>query len=278
MTTKRISMAYSKKFGLLLCSLLFFIQKIDASFPTITKNDPFPLFSSLDPDELLNNAERFCYRGEDWACDVCDYFSVSFSGFIQNAHRGKSVRGENTFVRTENAADGTVTVAGPFITQLGDLTGRTGMIAVLYGQLPATITVPFYETQLESLFKARSVLFPDSGASETVPPIYPPFPQDIDNGAYIDPAQMFGYFSFPIKYRKRGFAFDIKGRIPDCDFGATIKGRFSHIEQIVQLFNNVTPAENPLPQPQPPTLNTGLVNEMLMNQFKEIMEELGYDI
>jgi len=267
-------MAYSKKIGLLLCSLLFFTQKISTSFPTLAKNDPFPLFSSLDPDELLNTAERLCYRNIEWACNRCDYFSISFSGFIQNAHRGKSIRGENTFVRKENAADGTVSVTGPFITQLGDLTGRTGMIAILYGELPATVTPEDYETKLESLFKARSVLFP---GSSTEPPIYPPFPEDIDNGAYIDPAQMFGYFSFPLKYRKRGFAFDIKGRIPDTDFGGTIKGRFSHMEQIVQLFNNETPATNPLPG-NPDSLSPDNVNAFLMNQFKEIMEELGYDI
>lgn len=263
-------MAYRKKIGLL-CSLLFLLQNMRGNFPTITKNDPFPLFSSLNPDEFLQNAERFCYRGEDWACDVCDYFSVSFSGFIQNAHRGKSVRGENTFVRTENASDGTVKVEGPFITQLGDLTGRTGMIAILYGDLPASQPVTTYP---ESMRKARNVLFPAPPDGK-----FPPFPEDIDNGAFIDPAQEFGYFSFPIKYRKRGFAFDIKGRIPDCDFGATIKGRFSHIEQIVQNFINLTDDKNPIPNPEEnPQINPANVNEYLMDQFKEIMEELDYDI
>jgi len=229
----------------------FFCANLYAPYASSSKVDPFPTYSTLDPYYFLQFGERIAYRHETWSNDKHEHVSLTFGGYLQNADRGKSVKGEPTF----NPLTNTNT-----ITELGDLTGRTSMIALLYGPLPqGAVWVPL-------LAEAREELF---GVTDNTP---------INFGNDIDPQQQFGYYSFPLKYRKRGFAFDFQGGWKDV--GITVKGRFSNIQQTPMNYVDETTSTNisNLPVPTQPGVTYENVEQYLMNPFLQIMQQIKRDV
>lgn len=207
------------------------------------------MYSTLDPYYFLQFGERIWYRYEPWAREKRENVSITFGGYLQNADRGKSVKGEPTF----NLLTDTNT-----ITELGDLTGRTSMIALLYGPLPQGAS------WAPALLTARNELFGVTDPTET-----------INKGNNIDPRQLFGYFSFPLKYRKRGFAFDLQAGWRDV--GITVKGRFSNIQQTPRDFVNSTTEQN-IPEQHDPNVTFDNVQKFLMDQFAVIMEQMNRNV
>jgi len=229
----------------------FFCAPLYAPYASLSKVDPFPTYSTLDPYYFLQFGERLSYRHEPWADEKYERVSITFSGYLQNADRGKSVRGEQTFDPLTDTNT---------ITELGDLTGRTSMIALLYGPLPAGAT------WTPTLTEARRELF---GVTD------PNFV--INRGNDIDPKQLFGYFSFPLKYRKRGFAFDFQAGW--ADVGIALKGRFSNIQQTPRDFVDLTTEENINNIPQhDENVTFATVEKFLMDQFPLIMQQLPRDV
>ena len=210
---------------------------------SLAKNDAFPVFTSLDPHEFLLTKEKLKYKDIAWAEEKGNIASISVSAFGQNADRGKTIKGEDTFNEETNTTT---------IIELGDLTGRSGMIALLYGELPEGDALG------KTLTTARNTLFP--GVVGT-----------IDDGTKIDPAQEFGFFSFPLKYRKRGVRFELAARIFK-GIGISIQTGISTIRQVVEDRINKTKK----------TDFNGLtkkdVDRVLMDELDNIAQEIGLDI
>jgi len=266
-----------KKLSLYLISLFAFTLiitniRIYAELTSLAKNDPLPMFSTLNLDDaFLLTREQLFYRDVDWAAKKHNRVRFSVSPFAQNADRGKTIRGQ------------TCTLPNPLLdpcgnvitdTPLGDLTGRTGMIALLYNnddiypngeEDPENVLPP-------ALLEAYNVLFP----------VQPPGCQDdcdinpgLNNQANIDPFQEYGFFSFPIKYRKRGVRFEMAALVAK-NFGVRIQTGVSTIRQVREETLNLT---NPSTfDPITPTVTKPNVEALLMDQLDTIAEEIGIDM
>src|SRR6266404_4669081 len=136
-TKKRSLMLRDKQKKLFRSALTLFIciltttnLSIRADLTSLAKNDAIPVFSTLNWDDShLLTKEQLIYRDYDWAEKKHDRFVLSISPFAQNADRGKTIRGQScTLPNPFNDDCGTTLTDTP----LGDLTGRTGMIALLY--------------------------------------------------------------------------------------------------------------------------------------------------
>ncbi|MGB8367427.1 MAG: hypothetical protein WCD44_03650 [Candidatus Babeliales bacterium] len=237
---------------------LLSVNSAYANLSSLAKNDAYPMFSSLDPAMFLLGYEKLKYRNIEWANQKGRYASLAISPFAQNADKGKPIEGTTTIdglcipeIITSPETDGCNDA-------LGDLTGRTGMIALIYGALPEGTNQ--WPTTLQT---AREQLFPDQIMTDPN--------AVIDDPNVIDPTQMFGYFSFPLKYRKRGVRFDIYLQFWD-DIGISIQTGVSSIRQTVQQRINLTTATEFM------GLSGDEVNTYLMKPFEVIADEIGLDV
>jgi len=219
------------------------------------------MFTAMDPHEFLYTQDTLKLKG---LIDEKDYFkehaSFTISPFGQNADRGRDFCGDK--------------YVGGKIVELGDIMGRWGMIALLFGELPEGKILP------PTLQEARDELFPG-----VVGPI--------DDVRAIDPEQLFGYFSIPLKYRKRGVRFDMNASIAN-DFGINIQLGVSDISQCLVLtdsggnvkgFEDLSECSNNLSGDSSTDPSDRLFNctdislkqvqQFLMHEVKNITEELG---
>src|SRR5437762_7309491 len=64
-----------------------------AELSSLAKNDPYPVFSTLNIDELfLLTTEQLKLKDADWAKRKKSRVNFSISPFTQNADRGKTIR------------------------------------------------------------------------------------------------------------------------------------------------------------------------------------------
>ncbi|HRN78093.1 MAG TPA: hypothetical protein PLU71_02555 [Candidatus Dependentiae bacterium] len=229
---------------------------------SLSKNDPYPMFTAMDPQEFLYTQEKQKLKG----LISEQYFfkeraSLSISPFGQNANRGRNFCGDK--------------YVGGKIVELGDIMGRWGMIPLLFGELPEGKVLP------PTLQAARDALFPG-----VVGPI--------DDVQAIDAEQLFGYFSIPLKYRKYGLRFEMNARLTD-DWGLNVQLGISDISQClvltdsaggVQGFKDLSAASKNLSDGSTPAeqffnctdISLKEVQVYLMHQMKNITEELGINI
>jgi len=189
----------------------FFYQHIDA-LSSYSKNDPYPVFTSLDPHLFLLRNEILTLTGERSESTEPNRFGFSLSPFFQNADYGKAPR--NLGCTKIECTTGSITCDNSCSTlcaELGDLEGRWSLIPLLFGCLPDGFTS--FSPTLE---EARQKLFPND------PPGTINYPQ------YIDPSQQCGFISFPGTYRKRGFRWEADVRLVD-GFGLKFQSGFSDI-------------------------------------------------
>src|SRR5579863_8326032 len=205
-----------KLFRLLLTLFICTLTTIHlhADLTSLAKNDAIPPFSTLNWDDShLLTRTQLLYRDYDWAEKKHDRFVLSISPFAQNADRGKTIRGQNCTLPNPFTDDCGNTITD---TPLGDLTGRTPMISLLYnddGMWPGGIPT----TDPDKAFAGKPTLLAayNKFFSQTIP--NPPCPNQtqpcentigFNSEGNIDPREIFGYFSFPLKYRKRGVRFE----------------------------------------------------------------------
>ncbi len=181
---------------------------------SLAKNDPYPMFSTLDPHEFLYTQEKLLLKGLiDKEHFWCEHVSISASVFSQSARCGKTFCGDafwgidNRCVR--NACE---RIGRPVPIELGDIAGRWNMIALLFGLLPEGRELP------DILQEAQTELFGGE-----------PGPDDL---AAIDPEQLFGNFSVPLKYKKQGVRFDFEANLCD-DLCVSLQVGVSNITQCV---------------------------------------------
>lgn len=231
---------------------------------SLAKNDALPVFSTLNWDDLhLLTKRQLEYREYDWAEKNGSHVTLSISPFAQNADRGKTIKGQRCVLPYPFTDKCEATITD---TPLGDLTGRTGMIPLLYNTKnvwpggKTTAAEAFADKP--ALLNAYNTLFP-SGAG-------------LNNEGNIDPQQLYGYFSFPLKYRKRGVRFD--AAVEFYDFGLRLQTGVATIRQVREATFNLTnnPAETFTPIT--PTITKGDVNNLLMKQLDDIAEQSNIDL
>lgn len=240
-----------------------------ADLTTNSKNDPFPVFSTLNLDDrLLLTRNQLLYKFDalngwayEWADRKCDRVNISLSPFAQNADRGKTIKG-------------TVPCQGtPFCPQindvaLSDLTGRTSMIPLLYGKTPAG------RTPIASVEGATEYPVLNTASTSFFPEISPTQPNPgLNNEANIDPFQNLGFFTFWQKYRKRGLRVEASGNIGG-GFIAQVQAGFASIRQVNENTVNRTTETDDF-NPITTALTQGNVNTLLMNQLGAIADELN---
>jgi len=266
MVTRHIS---AQKRLILLSFIIWLLNlhTLHANLSSLAKNDAYPMFSSLDPTMFLLGYEKLKYRNIEWANKKGRHASLAISPFAQNADKGKPIEGTTriTDLCVPEVESGTTpTEEDSCNDALGDLTGRSGMIALIYGPLPKGTNQ--WPTTLQT---AREQLFPDQ---VTIDPN-----AVLDDPTKIDPLERFGYFSFPLKYRKRGVRFDIYLQFWD-DIGLNIQTGVSSIQQTLQMAINVTDRVTDSEAEKFEPLTKDSVNEFLMEPFEIIAHEIGLDI
>jgi hypothetical protein len=197
---------------------------------SLAKNDPYPMFTTLDPQEFLLTQDKLLLKGlTDAEHYWKEHVSISVSPFYQRARCGKTFCGD-AFLGIDNRCVANIcndVIGRPVPIELGDIAGRWNMLALLFGDLPEGQTLP------PLLQEAQDNLF---GGPPTLE----------EEVTAIDPEQMFGCFSVPLKYTKQGVRFDFEANIcDDLCFGVQIG--VSNITQCVPqtfvmttTFNDVT--------------------------------------
>lgn len=168
---------------------------------SLAKNDAYPVFTSVDPqsERFLLMCQLLDLKDADFADEKGCGLNLSISPYGQNANWGRNIRGEQRFGGVE--------------IQLGDIVGRWGTIPLLFGAVPEGKTLP------PVLQEARDNLFP--GVTGII--------NDVQT---VDPLQLFGYFTIPLEYRKRGVRFSLSAYM-GCGFGINVEAGVASIRQTV---------------------------------------------
>ncbi|HEV2601100.1 MAG TPA: hypothetical protein VGT41_02275 [Candidatus Babeliales bacterium] len=255
-----ITPSTNNKITLLLLLLLTSHHVIVGSISSYSRNDTYPIYTSLDPHTFLNTRERL--RLQDYILDTDwnEWFGFSISPFAQNANR-------TTIPQT--AFPGDVTPVTPFCqsdlveeTCLGNINGRWSMIGLLFGNTPGCCPLP------SVLQTAKDCLFPDFiGKGPLTDPLF------------IDKMEKIGFFDVSMKYRKRGVRFDFKGQLSH-DFGVSFNTGLADICQTISFENRgaTTGAVSPQNINGCRTVDTCTLNETLMNNLKNVAAEICLDI
>jgi len=210
----------------------------DPNLSSLTRNDGYPVFTTLDPHTFLYTKEKLKYKYPEFAKQKHDFVGISISPFGQNADRGRDLAGKKV--------------------ELSDLTGRWNILALLFGQIPAGKELP------PTLQEAFDELFPGVPVGT------------LNDCANIDPNEQFGFMSFPLKYRKRGVRIDIEANLV-AGFGLKFDAGIVSIRQTVTgiidrtcEFNKQCPFE--------PTIDTAKVKELLTSKIKKVATEIGLNL
>lgn len=208
---------------------------------SLAKNDPYPVFSSVDPHDYLTLHEKLQFKSPEFASRIHDNVGISISPFGQNADNGVNIDCKKA--------------------PIGDLSGRWSMLGLLYGPIPPG------QTLAPSLQTALDILFPGMTAGQ------------INDATKIDPAQQFGFFSTPLKYRKRGVRFDLSANMIG-GFGINVQTGVVCMSQTNTGLDNLTCVatnECGFKLADNATLLDN-VNEYLMDPIKTIAKEIKLDI
>lgn len=263
-TQKKIS-----HFLLSLCIILLTAMHmpLHADLTWAEKNDPIPMFTTLNLDDsLLLTRKQLEYkfdesggRDYEWADKKRNCVNISISPFAQNADRGKTIKGSRCEKNPLEPVPNPLRCTDRFDAPLGDLTGRTSMIALLYGNRPACSNGLLPGGATGALSIALDKLF-----HLTPTQIVDPQTDEV----FIDPLQLFGFFSFPMKYRKRGLRMEATGVFPR-GFGLQLQTGFATIRQVSEDIIDLTDkaTEEPLPIED--------VDRYLMDELHTIARDIG---
>jgi len=211
----------------LLC-ILGFSQVTYGIITTLSKNDPAPPYTVDNPFALLGTRRYEYLKGREEDDPNDKHMSLEIMPFFQRANRGADACGDKT--------------------ELGDIGGRLNMIAILPFNLPATTAEPstFINTNEDLpctcefpqiLVSVRDQLI-DEIEDLVSPANVKVVPEELQTvQGLLDLQQTnttnqlnFGYFSVPMKYKKRGIRFNAQFYLGK-GLGATIQTGFADIHQ-----------------------------------------------
>lgn len=225
-------------------------SSLNAGFSSWSRYDPYPLYTTLEPQEFLNKRTQRMLFGDEVVSNKPERIRIAISPYGQKADTAKNINKEEI--------------------DLSAFNGRWSMIPLLFGELPQGKTLP------PALAEARSVLFP--GVPAGIP---------LNDANAIDPKKELGFFSIPLTYQKRGLRFEVGVEIIG-DFGIMVQAGVSDISQNVVKFLDLTcSASSPVCSnndsnttfdPQNPALTPDNVQAYLTRKIKTIAQELCLDI
>lgn len=226
----------------------FFHQSSFAKLVSSSKNNPFPLFGSSVFD-YVSLKERAEFAPDLYTKELQDHVTIGISFANQTADEGKRFN-KRTFTvptttpPTSDFSEGYVPI--------GDLLGRTNLIALLGGNVPAGQTLPTILSNAANNLSINATNF-----NETI----------------IDPLQQFGCNTTELKYSKKSALFDFQGLL-GAGFGASLRFSIDSIKQnVVQVINQTTGEgiTGTTSTGDSFTLTTEKVNAELMNQFNSLL-------
>lgn len=269
------------------------------AWPSNTRNDPFPVYTTLDPQYFLYEREKQLMFGFADEKGTPEYFMLSLSPFGQNANYAKSIAG--TYCRDQltnpcattcnnifcsNSCTNPADPLSPTCTnqvEIGDIDGRWNLVALLAGKLPEdlqSITNPAdrriaLEKRYPLLAQAFAAIFPDIVPGD-VTELDVTFPKN-------DPCfPLYGYASAPIKYRKRGIRWDLEAQI--CgDWGFQFQGGIVEISQVlnpclINLTENTNVPDGDQTTCSEITITKEDIKCNLFDPLVPLLRQLGLDI
>ncbi len=272
--------------------LLIFAHKTINAWPSNTRNDPYPMYTTLDPQYFLYEREKQLMFGAADEKGTPEYFMLSLSPFGQNANVAKTINAtyctnqkinacavdcDNIFC--SNACTPSQTPACTNAVAIGDIDGRWNLLGLLAGAIPGNLNL----TQLQALYPlwalAFTTIFPTKNPGSVTE-------QDITfSGDTTAPCQpLFGYASAPVKYRKRGIRWDLEAEI--CgDWGIQFQGGIIEISQVVNpCLINLTINQS-VPAPSSPqvtcsgiSVNATDITCKLFDPLVPLLQQLGLNI
>lgn len=233
---------------ILLIGLSVCVQTIHAMTED-NRNDPFPIFKTMDPQTFLLSRQKLVLKGIAVDNNRDERISLSLSPFGQRATFAKD--------KCKNQIN------------LGDINGRWSMLGLLQGPIPDGYALP------PLLQIARQNLYPNVPAG--VP---------IEDCASSD--QTCGFFTIPAFYRKYGMRFNFEAQLMG-DVGFSLDVGLANISQTPCQFINLTIDDqygNPVYSSCDttacdclnPDLTRKAINEFLMCPYQMILDQLCYDI
>ena len=245
------------------------------------RNDPFPMYTTLDPHYFLYEREKQLMFGYPDEKGTPERIMISISPFGQNATEAKTInatycpipdfitnscQGQCDQVFCANPATPPCNLCSNAIP-LGDIDGRWNLLGLLAGPFPVGFnppSVPLFTTASNGLFPGSP---PGTITSNQI---------DIVNALPCDPR--FGYVSVPLKYRKRGIRWDIEAQI--CgDFGLQFQGGVAEISQVLNpCFTNLTVPGSSATSCAGNEFSATNINCFLFEQLVPLARQLGMNI
>ncbi len=247
------------------------------------RNDPYPMYTSLDPQYFLYEREKQLMFGMPDEKGTPERIMISISPFGQNATEAKTISGTYCkipdFILTscQGQCDQVICANQSTVpsgcnlcsnaVNLGDIDGRWNLLGLLAGAFPTEFnqsSVPLFATAFGTLFPGVP---PGQVTSNQI---------DITTNDPCDPR--FGYVSVPLKYRKRGIRWDIEAQI--CgDFGLQFQGGVVEISQVLNpCFINLTKGSGQATSCGNVTFTEANINCALFEQLVPLAKQLGMNI
>ena len=192
----------------LICTLVYFSAY--AELPNLTRNDQYPIFSSVYPYEFLAMRQKAQLMRFDYTYTPAR-FRISVSGYRQYASTARDSE--------RNAIN------------IGDINGRWNMLGLFYDPKMAAIL-------FEALgINPSTIPGPPSGITSL------PCLNYITQPNLVDPNQEFGFFTIPMLYRKYGARFESEILLIDrCYYavGLRVQWGLADVRQTVCSFQDLT--------------------------------------
>lgn len=243
-----------KKMYFFIFSLFFFYQTSLATLASLNKCNPFPLFGTTIFD-YISLKERSRFASDMYTSELKDHVTIGISLSNQTANEGKRLNGKTFNPISESNPD----FSSGYVP-LGDITGRTNMLALLGGSIPEGQVLPAILQQAKDNLSINETNF---------------------NETLMDPKQQFGFNTTELKYSKKSALFDIQVLFGGSSCGATVRFSIDSIKQNVQQVINQTPDTtwtSTTTSGDEFTLESKKVNDNLMNQFNSIVTECSQQL
>jgi hypothetical protein len=196
------------RYNTLLMLILSVLTTPLSGISNLTQNDPYPVYTSADPQEFLTDCLKKQFNGEGCLEKCRSQARLSFSGFRQAATCGVP------FQPVGGCSGGFVTD----YVELGNLLGPWNVVGLLLDPQVRTNILGPCGLNIEDLVVSCSGTLFDPALSDTY--------------------KRFGFLNVPIKYRKYGVRVEAEVRLA-CDLTVKIQTGIADIRQTPQL-NDLT--------------------------------------